>query len=207
MTLIIIAITAVVSYLAFSNGMLMHRLQFNPYYTYHRKQWYRLVSHVLVHADFMHLLINMIVLWSFGEAVEGIFKHLSYINLISNPRGHFIILYLGGTIIASLPTLKKQKDNYYYNSVGASGGVSAVVFASIFFQPLSNLYLMGIIPIPAIIFGAAYLIYSHHMSKKSSDNINHSAHFTGAVFGLLYPILINPKLVFIFIQQLTPWIK
>jgi membrane associated rhomboid family serine protease len=185
----------------------MVKLQFNPYSTYHQKQWYRLITHAFVHADYMHLFINMIVLLSFGTAVERMFGELKGLGLISSPTLHFVILYVGGTIIASLTTLKKQKDNYYYNSVGASGAVSAIVFTSIFFQPLSNLYLMGIIPIPAIVFGVAYLIYSHYMSRKSIDNINHDAHFVGAVFGFFYPLLIDPKLFKIFLNQLELWIN
>jgi membrane associated rhomboid family serine protease len=89
--------------------------------------------------------------------------------------------------------------------VGASGAVSAVVFTSIFFRPLDNLYIMGILPIPAIIFGVAYLVYSHYMSKMSSDNINHDAHFIGAVFGFIYPLLLDPKLFKVFLNQLGLW--
>ncbi|MDY0198152.1 MAG: rhomboid family intramembrane serine protease [Tenuifilaceae bacterium] len=207
MTITIIVITAIISIMSFNNRTLMVKLQFNPYSTYHQKQWYRLITHAFVHADYMHLFINMIVLLSFGTAVERMFGELKGLGLISSPTLHFVILYVGGTIIASLTTLKKQKDNYYYNSVGASGAVSAIVFTSIFFQPLSNLYLMGIIPIPAIVFGVAYLIYSHYMSRKSIDNINHDAHFVGAVFGFFYPLLIDPKLFKIFLNQLELWIN
>lgn len=207
MTIPIIAITVIVSIMAFRDRGLMMRLQFNPYSTYHNKQWYRLLSHALVHADYMHLIINMLVFLSFGLAVESMLKQLATLGLLSNPTLHFITLYVGGIVISSLPTLKQQKDNYYYNSVGASGAVSAIVFASIFFQPLANLYLMGVIPIPAILFGVAYLVYSHYMARKGSDNINHHAHFTGAIFGFVYPILINPALIKLFVHQLTPWIK
>ncbi|HCY00626.1 MAG TPA: rhomboid family intramembrane serine protease [Bacteroidales bacterium] len=207
MTIPIIIITAIVSIMSLNNRTLMEKLQFNPYNTYHKKQWYRLITHAFVHADYMHLFINMLVFLSFGIAVEKMFGELKLIGIISNPTFHFVTLYLGGTIIASLTTLKKHKDNYYYNSVGASGAVSAVVFTSIFFQPLSNLYLMGIIPIPAIIFGVFYLIYSHYMSRKSTDNINHDAHFIGAVFGFIYPLLIDPKLFKIFLNQLGLWVN
>ncbi len=206
MTIPIIAVTVIVSILAFRSRTLMERLQFNPCNTYHRKQWYRLLTHALVHANYMHLAVNMLVFWSFGVAVESMLFQLKVLGYISNPTLHFIILYVGGTIIASLSTLKKHKDDYYYNSVGASGAVSAIVFTSIFFQPLANLYLMGIIPIPAILFGVAYLVYSHYMGKKGADNINHNAHFSGAVFGFIYPILINPSLIKIFIHQLFPWL-
>ncbi len=194
MTFIIIAATALVSLLAFSNSRLMSKLLMSPYLIMRQKEWYRLITHAFVHADYIHLFINMIVLLSFGLAVENMFEELSNSDIIGSPTLHFLILYFGGIVISSLTTLRKHKDNYYYRSVGASGAVSAVVFTSIFFSPLSNLYLMGIIPIPAIVFGIGYLVYSHYMGKKSSDNINHDAHFVGAVFGFIYPLLIEPKL-------------
>ena len=202
MTFIIISITAVVSFLAFSNAALMEKLLLSPYKIIANKQWYRIITHALVHADFMHLLINMIVLFSFGMAVESLFKQLQLQGVISSASFHFGLLYIGGAIISCLTTLRKHRNNYNYSAVGASGAVSAVVFASIFFRPLSKLYLMGILPIPAIIFGVAYLIYSQYMSKKSIGNINHDAHFVGAVFGFIYPLLINTSLIKVFFNQL-----
>ncbi|MDY0253522.1 MAG: rhomboid family intramembrane serine protease [Tenuifilaceae bacterium] len=202
MTFLIIAITGIVSFLAFSNKELMGKLLLSPYQVKHRKQWYRVLSHALVHADFMHLLINMIVFLSFGLAVESIFKQLEQQGVIGNATLHFLTLYMGGVVISCLTTLGKHKDNYYYQAVGASGAVSAVVFTSIFFRPLDNLYIMGILPVPAIIFGVAYLVYSHYMSRKTIDNINHDAHFIGAVFGFIYPLLIDPKLIRVFLSQL-----
>ncbi|MFP4555746.1 MAG: rhomboid family intramembrane serine protease [Bacteroidales bacterium] len=202
MTFIIIAATALVSILAFNESRLMGKLLMSPYLIMRQKEWYRLISHAFVHADYIHLFINMIVFLSFGLAVEKIFEELSSKNLIGSPTLHFLMLYFGGIVISSLTTLRKHKDNYYYRSVGASGAVSAVVFTSIFFNPLNNLYLMGIIPIPAIVFGVGYLVYSHYMGKKSSDNINHDAHFVGAVFGFVYPLLIDPKLFKVFLNGL-----
>ncbi|MDX9770943.1 MAG: rhomboid family intramembrane serine protease [Tenuifilaceae bacterium] len=205
MTFIIIAITGVVSFLALSNKELMGRLLLSPYQVVHRKQWYRILSHALVHADFMHLLINMIVFLSFGLAVESLFKQLEANGVIGSATFHFFTLYVGGVVISCLSTLRKHKDNFYYQGVGASGAVSAVVFSSIFFRPLDNLYIMGILPVPAIIFGVGYLVYSHYMSKKSGDNINHDAHFIGAVYGFIYPLLIDPKLIRVFLSQLGLW--
>lgn len=202
MTFIIILITAVVSFLAFSNAALMEKLLLSPYRIVSNKQWYRIITHALVHADFMHLLINMIVLFSFGMAVESLFKELQLQGVISSASFHFGLLYIGGAVISCLTTLRKHRNNYNYSAVGASGAVSAVVFASIFFRPLNKLYLMGILPIPAIIFGVAYLIYSQYMSKKSIGNINHDAHFVGAVFGFIYPLLIDPSLIKVFLNQL-----
>jgi len=144
----------------------------------------------------------MVVLLSFGLAVESLFSQLKEAEIIRFPILHFFTLYFGGIIISCLSTIRRYKDAVYYRGVGASGAVSAVVFVSIFFRPLSNLYIMGVIPIPAIVFGLAYLIYSHYMSRRASDSINHSAHFAGAIFGFIYPLLIDPKLIMVFVNGL-----
>lgn len=202
MTIFIIIATVGISMLAFSNQQLMDKLLFSPYKTIHSKEWHRLLTHGFVHADYVHLFINMFVLYSFGSAVESIFKSLQYSGVIQSWLLNFCVLYFGGIIIASLTTLKKHKDNFYYHSVGASGAVSAIVFTYIFFDPLQRLLFMFIIPIPAIVFGILYLAYSHYMSKKEGDYINHDAHFVGSVFGFIYPLLINPKLITIFLGKL-----
>jgi len=202
MTLFIVIVTAAISILAFSNQQIMDKLLFSPFKTVHNKEWHRLLTHGFVHADYMHLFINMFVLMSFGAAVEDIFGSLKLNGIINNATLNFCLLYFGGIVIASLTTLKKYKDNSYYQSVGASGAVSAVVFTYIFFDPLSKLLFMFIIPIPAIVFGILYLAYSHYMSKKEGDFINHDAHFVGSVFGFIYPLLIDPKLFLIFLNKL-----
>jgi membrane associated rhomboid family serine protease len=158
MTFTIIAITVLISFLAFRDVRLMNRLLLSPYGIVHRKEWYRLLTHSFVHADYMHLIINMLVFFSFGIFAENIFSQLEQAGYISCPYLHFASLYFGGAVISSLTTVRKQRNNPLYQGVGASGGVSAVVFISIFFQPLNNLMLMGIIPIPAIIFGVGYLV-------------------------------------------------
>jgi len=202
MTYVIIAITAIVSIAAFGNSILFQRLLLSPYIVFMRNEWYRLISHAFVHANFLHLFVNMIVLLSFGRYVESILQQLQSIGSIGMHQVHFLILYLGAAIVSSLTTLKKHKNDPYYQSVGASGAVSAIVFFSIFFSPLEKLYLMAIIPIPGIVFAIAYLFYSNYMSRRGGDNINHDAHFVGAVFGFIYPILIDPKLFFFFLKQL-----
>ncbi|MBN1989934.1 MAG: rhomboid family intramembrane serine protease [Bacteroidales bacterium] len=201
-TIIIIAITAIVSVIAFSNRAIMDKLLLSPYQIIHNKEFFRIITHALVHADYIHLAVNMIVLLSFGIAVENTFKELMHAGIVTNVTFHFLVLYIGGAVISTLSTIKKHKNDYYYQGVGASGAVSAIVFASIFFQPLSKLLIMGIIPIPAILFGVVYLAYSHYMSKKGNDNINHDAHFVGAVFGFIYPILVQPSLIKVFLHQL-----
>lgn len=201
-TIIIIIATIGISALAFNNHQLIEKLLLSPYRITHQKEYYRVITHGFVHADWMHLLVNMFVLWSFGNALQIWFTQLAMIDIISSPAIHIIIIYLGGIIISSLSSIIKNKNSYYYKSVGASGAVSAIVFASIFFDPWQSLYLFAILPIPGILFGVAYLWYSHYMSKKGGDNINHDAHFYGALFGLIYPVLIDPNLVTHFIGQL-----
>jgi membrane associated rhomboid family serine protease len=202
MTIALIIFTAAISFFALSNKRLMEKLLLRPYFIVHNKEWYRVVSHAFVHVDFIHLLVNMVVLLSFGLAVESLFSQLKEAEIIRFPILHFFTLYFGGIIISCLSTIRRYKDAVYYRGVGASGAVSAVVFVSIFFRPLSNLYIMGVIPIPAIVFGLAYLIYSHYMSRRASDSINHSAHFAGAIFGFIYPLLIDPKLIMVFVNGL-----
>ena len=202
MTILIIVITSVMSVIAFNRRDIFDKLQLNPYAVYHKKEWYRILSHGFIHADWVHLFVNMFVLFSFGSAVENIFKQLEANQIIKSPVLVFVILYFGSMILATVTTIAKQKDNHWYNSVGASGAVSAIVFTSIFFQPLANLYFFAVIPIPGIVFGVLYLGYSHYMSRKGGDNINHDAHFIGAVVGFLFPLLLDPKLINVFLGQL-----
>jgi membrane associated rhomboid family serine protease len=202
LTLIIIITTALVSIPAFGKEGLFNRLQLNPYLVYHRNQLYRVVTHGFLHADWIHLLVNMIVLFSFGSAVENRFDILESKGMIGNSTYHFLILYFLGMVIATTTTIRKYKDNPNYNSIGASGAVSAVVFAFILFSPKSTLLVMGIIPIPAFVFGLLYLVYSQYMRKRSDSNVNHDAHFIGAVLGFLYPILLEPSLIKVFVNQI-----
>ncbi len=195
MTIFIIIITVATSVLAFYQDGVMSRLLFNPYQVFHRKEIYRLITHGFLHADWVHLGINMIVLYSFGRNVEAWMGQLKQQGLINNPLFVYGILYFGGIVISSLITLYRHRNNVYYNSVGASGAVSAVIFTSIFFAPLAKIYFFGIIPIPGILFGLLYLIYSSYMSRRSTDNINHDAHFAGAVFGFIFPAFIDFRLI------------
>lgn len=206
-SLIIIIVTIAISVIAFNNRQMFEKLLLSPYMVIHKKEYQRVITHGFLHADWMHLFVNMFVLYSFGGALEYWFTSLKMAGYIGSSNLHFLILYFGGIVISSLSSIFKNKDNYYYSSVGASGAVSAVVFACIFFDPWQSLYLFAIVPIPGILFGVAYLWYSQYMSKKGGDNINHDAHFYGALFGMLYPILINPSLIMHFINQLTTFGK
>ncbi|HDR89850.1 MAG TPA: rhomboid family intramembrane serine protease [Bacteroidetes bacterium] len=201
MTILIVAIISLISILAFNNPRLITRLQFNPYRVVHYREYHRFLTHGLIHADWMHLIINMMVLFFFGTAVESYFHQMAEAGMIRWPEIHYLILLVGSMAIATLTTLKKYRNEPGYNSVGASGAVSAFIFTSIFFNPWQTL-LLYFIPIPGIIFGIAYLIYSHIMSRRASDHINHDAHFLGAVAGFIYPAIIAPSLIGYFFQQL-----
>jgi len=145
----------------------------------------------------------MLVLFSFGSALELYFTELKNTEILKyNPSFFYIILYLSALVISSLTTLKKYKDDYNYNAVGASGAVSTVLFACIFFNPWQKLLFWAIIPVPGILFGVLYLWYSQYMSKRSNDNINHDAHFLGALYGLTFPVLLEPRLFYVFFNQL-----
>ena len=197
-TWIIIGITVAVSYFAFQDPGLMEKLEFNAAKVVHRKQYYRLLSHAFVHANWTHLFVNMLVLYFFGKSVE---YYLGY--FFGNKSAvYFLLLYAGGILSSNIYSLFKQKDNYYYNALGASGAVSAVMFTFIFLNPWEKLYFFGLLPIPGIIFAVGYLFYSWYMSKKESDNIAHDAHFLGAVFGFFYPVLLKPGLFGQFFDQL-----
>lgn len=199
MVLSIIIITVIISALCINNSGLFYKLKFSPFLVIHSKQWYRIFTYGLVHAGWMHLLINMFVLYSFGSFVFNEFKD------VFPEKGifYFIFLYLGGLIFSVTPALGKHKNNPEYSAVGASGAVSAVVFSSILFNPLSKIYMFFIpIGIPAFIFGAIYLVYSFYMAKNAKDNIGHDAHFWGAIFGVVYTIALKPLIVLDFWQQI-----
>jgi membrane associated rhomboid family serine protease len=197
-TYFIIGVTVLVSYLAFQNHELMDKLQFNAAKVIHQKQFYRLVSHAFIHANWSHLLVNMFVLFFFGRGIEQYFGY--YFG--NRATVYFLLLYFGGILASNLWSLIKHQNNYYYNAVGASGAVSAMLFAFIFFNPWELLYFFGILPIPGILFAIGYLFYSYHMSKKSTDNVAHDAHILGAVFGFVFPIILRPELFTQFIDQL-----
>lgn len=202
LTLIIVVVTAIFSYIGFQRPELMSRYDFSPYRITHLKEYFRFFTHAFLHADWIHLLINMLVFFSFGRYVEETFNHLAKTGYIRSGEFNFILLYGSSIIISSISTFVKKRNDPYYIAVGASGAVSAVLFTSIFFSPLEKVYLYGILPLPGIVFGVLYLAYSSYMGKKGKDNINHDAHFWGAFFGLLYPVLMEPSLLSSFLSQI-----
>ena len=188
-TLAITILTAIISFTAFSNQKITDDLIFHPPSVKNRNQWYRFLTCALIHADIMHLAFNMITFYSFGNMVERSFATLfPGIGSIL-----FIVLYIVAQIACMIPTYIKHQDDYAYRSLGASGAVSAVVFAGIILSPLDKLYLMFIpIGIPAFIFGAIFLGVSLYFDKKGGGgNFNHSAHYWGALAGIILLLIFS----------------
>jgi len=194
-TLIIIIITVIISASAFNNQKVMQDLILYPRLMDSPKTYYRLFTSGFIHADWMHLIFNMFTLFFFGRNVEFIFQ------MTGMHSYSFLILYFLGIVVASLPSFYKHRNNSYYRSLGASGGVAAILFAFVYFAPWETIYIW-FIPVPTIIAAIAYLIYSAYMAKKGGDNINHDAHFYGAAFGFIFTIIFEPTHGQLFIQQL-----
>lgn len=198
LTYFIIGITVLVSYIGFQKPELMVKLQFNAAHIIKGKEYHRLITHAFIHAGWMHLFVNMFVLYFFGRNVEAYFNAL----FGNKATVFFLLLYLGGIIFSNTWALFKNRNNYYYNAVGASGAVSAVLFTFIFLDPWEPLYLFGLIRIPGILFAIGYLLYSYQMGKSQRDNVAHDAHFLGALFGFIFPILLRPELFGEFLDKL-----
>ncbi len=185
-TIIILLLTCVISFTAFSNEKLTQDLIFYPTAITNRNQWYRFITCGFIHADFMHLAFNMYTFYLFGEMVENAFKEI----FPESGKILYAIAYIAALVVCLLPTYLQHKNNYHYRSLGASGAVSAVIFMGIFLNPTMG---MGIFPIPfhipAFIFGPIYLLISAYLAKKGRGNINHSAHIWGALFGIVYLII------------------
>lgn len=198
-TLIIILFTALISYQGFNRYEFVDRLKHYPVRETRYKEYYRMLTSGFVHADWTHLLVNMFVLYSFGQYIE------SYIaSLYGNTNGRiiFLVLYIVNIIVANIPTLIRHKDNPSFASIGASGAVSGMVFIFILLRPWEMLYLFFIIPVPAIIAGVGYLIYSSWAARKEHGRLDHAAHFAGAIAGMLMIIILNNQIAGDFIQRL-----
>jgi membrane associated rhomboid family serine protease len=200
-TIAILVITVAVSLYAMRQSGIQYSLTMNPYMITKRGQYYRLITSGFIHGDHMHLIFNMFSFYFFGSQLEYIFQYI-----FGGVGGvYFILMYVLAIIVSDIPTLFKHRNNHAYNSLGASGAVSAVIFACILFQPLQNICLYGVLCFPGFILGTLYIIYSYFSAKRSKDNINHDAHVYGALFGLVFCIVLYPNSVNMFIEQMKGW--
>jgi membrane associated rhomboid family serine protease len=200
-TLFIIILTSGISLFTMQQPHVLHKFMMNPYMITNRNQYYRLITSGFIHKDFMHLFFNMFSFYFFGSQLEYIFEYIfGELGTV-----YFILLYILAIIISDLPTLLKHRNNYAYNSLGASGAVSAVIFACILFQPLQDICLYAVFCLPGFILGIVYVIYSYYSAKKSGDGINHDAHLYGALFGIVFCLVLYPNSLFIFIEQISEW--
>ncbi|MBW3524432.1 rhomboid family intramembrane serine protease [Chryseobacterium sp. NKUCC03_KSP] len=182
---LIIAITAIISFIAFNNKEIFEKYKFNVGAIMHRKEYVRILSAGFLHADIMHLLFNMMTLYFFGPVILEGFGNIG-----------FLIIYFGSILLGNIFSLFIYQKQPWYSAIGASGGVSGILFAAIAMMPNIGIYFFFIpIPIPGFIFGLLYFSYSVYMmlNPKQWDNLGHAAHLGGAFFGLVYAVIIQPQ--------------
>ena len=193
-TLVLIAITVLVSWQAWQRPRLLDRLMLWPPAIDRQRQYDRLVTHGFIHADWQHLLFNMITLFFFGRFAEQL------VTQMIGPVG-FVLFYLSAIVIAILPSYLRHRHDARYRSLGASGAVSAVLFAFVLFNPWGLIFVF-FLPVPAILYGVFYVGYSFWMDRQGTDNVNHSAHLSGAIYGVLFMLLMEPRIAGHFLSAL-----
>lgn len=200
-TFIIIAANVIISFIGFSNSELVDKAIGWPYYTKRNKEYYRFISSGFLHADWMHLIFNMFTLYFFGSVIE---RNFYQYELGGNAA--YLALYFLGLIIADIPSYLKHQNDSRYRSLGASGAVSAVVFAAIVFDPWAPIRLYGVIKMSAVVFAVLYIVYCVYMGKQNSDNVNHDAHLWGSIFGLVFTLILiatlQPHLFDLILEEL-----
>lgn len=197
-TYALMAIIGFVTYYAWQKPAVHQRLMLNPYKVQNQKQFDRLLTSGFVHNNGIHLFLNLFTLYFFGGAIEKIF--FIYFGQLGNV--YYLTLFLSAIVVANLPTYFKHRKHSHYNSLGASGGVSALVLAFILFDPLRDLCLYAVLCLPGYILGAVFIAYSIIMGKRGQDNINHDAHLFGALYGLVFIIFLRPSTLQSFVEIL-----
>jgi membrane associated rhomboid family serine protease len=212
-TIVFVLVTALVSWQAFSKTELFERWLFSPYLVKHNKEYQRVFTHALIHANWPHLLFNMIAFYSFGRNLEIVFRNEGVFRSIFPGSIHywgatagiliFVVLYVGGIAFATIPAFRKHGNDSNYRAVGASGGVSAVMMASAVLFPTSEIYFFMALPMPAFVWAIVFLFLEDYLSKRGGTNIAHDAHIWGAIFGVAFVALINPKFIPLFFDQVA----
>lgn len=199
LTIILIAITVIASFAAWNRRDLRDKWIHNPYSANKYKEYWRLLTSGFIHADYMHIFFNMWAFYLFGDLVE------QYFTLFFGGKAivMFLLIYLGGIVVANIPDFIQHKNNAAFNSLGASGGVSSIVFCAVILQPTMELIIFPIpIPMPAYIFAILYVAYSVYMEKRQMDNVNHMAHLWGAIWGVVFIAATQPQTLGNFMNQI-----
>lgn len=183
-TYLLIAANIVAYFITSSNDELKEKMLLRPYEVKRKNEWYRLLSSGFLHADLPHLFFNMFTLYFFGSNIELIFSELELGGTVT-----YLTLYFSSIIISDLPSYFKYQDAYSYRSLGASGAVAAIVFATIVFSPWSSIYIY-FIKISSLVYAVLFIIYCVYMGKRGQDNVNHDAHLWGALFGLGFTLVL-----------------
>lgn len=202
LTLLLILANVAIFFYSANRSSFVSRFILNPSVMKRPDSYYRFLTSGFLHADLQHLFFNMLTLYFFGEFVEAIFR-----VMLGPDMGMlaFLALYLLGIVVSDVPSFLKHRNDYQYRSLGASGGVSAVVFASILFAPLNKICLYFFICLPGFILGAIYLMYSYYASRRGLGYVNHSAHMYGALFGILFSLALEPAVLLHFFTQIAGW--
>jgi membrane associated rhomboid family serine protease len=200
-TIALAIIIFVVSLQGFNNIAFFERYKHDPYRVFRYKEYHRLLTSGFLHGSWVHLLINLFVFWQFGRFVEEYIFLASFGQVTGSVM--YLLLFVLSVIVGNIPGTFKHRNNPYFGSIGASGAVSAILFSYVLLNPWGKIYLYAIIPIYTVVAALLYLGYSHWASRNSKDNIDHSAHFYGALFGFVYTILVNPRILGYFMERLT----
>ena len=189
---------SLITYLAWQKPQIHRLLMLNPNEVVAKKQYFRMLTSGFVHNGSMHLFLNLFTLYFFGGAIEEIFQvYFGALGLYL-----YVLLFCSAVVVANIHTTIKHRNNPLYNSLGASGGVSALVMSFILFDPQQELCLYAIICLPGYILGGVFILYSIIMGRRGRDNINHDAHLYGALYGVLFIILLKPDVISSFIDGL-----